>query len=320
MDNAKDIDVVMPMYNSKEHSNNYSKTSDILCQYHRDETNDIIGNSESFQFKVKITGKTPDNDNKKNAEIAVPLIYLSNFWRTAEMPLSNCEINLILIWSGNCVISSATRETKFKIIDTKPYVPVVTLSTQDNAKLLEQLKSRFKRTINCNKYQSKVSTQIQNQYLDFLIDPSSQGVNRLGVLLFKNEEHRKVHTGYYLPKVEIKEYTVMIDGKNFFDQPVKSGMKTYDSIRKIGQRDDCTTGCLLDYNYFKNYYNMMAIDLSKQETPDADLKAIQQINLIGNLDREADATMLFIIEELKETILDFSQGTVKVFQFYFVLI
>ena len=114
----------------------------------------------------------------------------------------------------------------------------------------------------------------------------------------------------------------MIDGKNFFDQPVKSGMKTYDSIRKIatGQRDDRTTGCLLDYNYFKNYYNMMAIDLSKQETPDSDLKAIQQINLIGNLDREAGATMLFIIEEQKETILDFSQGTVKVFQFYFVLI
>ena len=167
MDNAKDIDVVMPVYNLKEHSNNYSKTSESLLEYHRDETNDIIGNSESFQFKVKITGKTPDNDNKKNVEIAVPLKYLRNFWRTVEMPLSSCEINLILIWPGNCVISSATGETKFKIIDSKPFVPVVTLSTQDNAKLLEKLRSRFKRTINCNKYQSKVSTQIQNQYLDF---------------------------------------------------------------------------------------------------------------------------------------------------------
>ena len=93
------------------------------------------------------------------------------------MPLINCEINLILISSEDCVISSATGETKFEITDTKLYVPVLTLATQDIAKLLQQLKSSFKITINWNKYQAKVSTEGQNQYLDFLIDPSFQGVN-----------------------------------------------------------------------------------------------------------------------------------------------
>ena len=97
------------------------------------------------------------------------------------MPLINCEINLILTWSENCVISSGTGETKFVMTDTKLYVPVVTLWTQDNDKLLEQLRSAFKRTITCNEYQSKVSTERQNQYLDFLIDPSFHGVNRLSV-------------------------------------------------------------------------------------------------------------------------------------------
>ena len=107
----------------------------------------------------------------------------------------------------------------------------------------------------------------------------------------------------------------MVDVKNFFDWPIKSDMRTYDNIRKIatGQGDDYTTGCLLDYNYFNNYYKMIAIDLSKQQALDADPKAIQQINFTGNLDRAEGATMFFIIEEAKETVLDFSQGTVKVF-------
>ena len=107
----------------------------------------------------------------------------------------------------------------FLITDTKIYVPVLTVSTQDNAKLLEQLRSGFKRTVNWNKYQPKISTERQNQYLDFLIDPSFQGVNRIFVLPFENEDDRKVHTGYYLPKVEIKDYNARIDEKIFFDLP-----------------------------------------------------------------------------------------------------
>ena len=131
------------------------------------------------------------------------------------MPLINCEVNLILTWSSTCVISSATGETKFKITDTKLYVPVV--PTQDNAKLLQQLKSGFKRTINWNKYESNIKTFAQNRYLNHLINPSFQGVNRLFVLSFENEDDRTSHSTYYLPKVEIKDYNVMIDDKNFFN-------------------------------------------------------------------------------------------------------
>ena len=261
MQNIVVQNVVMPMYNLIEYSNNYLKTSRNLWLYYRDDPNDNITQPESFKFKIKITGKTPAAGNTKDVEIAVPLKYLSNFWRTLEMPLINCEINLILTWSEDCVISSATEATKFKITDTKLYVPVVTLSTKDNAKLLQQLKLGFKSTFNWNKYQPKVSPERRNQYSDFLIDQSFQRVNRLFVLSFENEEDRKVHTGYYLPKVEIKDYNVMTDGKNFFDQPVKSDMRTYDNIPKIGTglADHFTTGCLLNYNYFNNYDKVIAI-------------------------------------------------------------
>ena len=122
-----------------------------------------MADSESFKYNVKITGKTPGNRKTKDVEMIVPLKYLSNFWRTLEVPLINCEVELMLKWSPACVISSANGETKFKITETKLYVPVVTLSTQDNAKLLQQLKSGFKRTINWNKYESSVKTFAQNR-------------------------------------------------------------------------------------------------------------------------------------------------------------
>ena len=119
VDNAKDIDIVMPMYNLIEYSNSYAKTSGSLWQYYRDEPNNNLANSESFKFKVKITGKTPNDDNEKDVEIMVPLKYLSNFWRTLEMPLINCEVNLILTWSSTCVIANSTGAGTFEITDTK---------------------------------------------------------------------------------------------------------------------------------------------------------------------------------------------------------
>ena len=233
IDNAQDIAIVMPMYNLVEYRDNYSKTSGSLWQYYKDDLNNDITQSESFKYKVKKTGKTPAAGNAENVEIIVPLKYSSNFWRTLEMPLINCEVNLILTWSPTCVISSATGETKFKITETKLYVPVVTLSTQDNAKLLQQLKSGFKRTINWNKYESNIKTFAQNRYLNYLINPSFQGVNSLFVLSFENKDQRKSHTSYYLPRVEIKDYNVMIDGRDFIDQPLDSMAKTYENIRKI---------------------------------------------------------------------------------------
>ena len=152
IDNAQEIDIVMPMYNLIEYSDNYSKTSGSLWQYYKDDPNDNIMQSESFKSKIKITGKTLAAGNTKDVEIIVPLKYLSNFWRTLEMPLINCEVSLFLTWSSTCVITNSTGEGRFTITDTKLYVPVVTLSTQDNAKLLQQLKSGFKRIINWSKY------------------------------------------------------------------------------------------------------------------------------------------------------------------------
>ena len=151
----------MTMYNLIEHSDNYSKTSGSLWQYYRDEpfldNNGAIAdfladnnNSASFKFKTKIAGRS-GNDGTKNVKIRVPLKYLSNFWRTLEMPLINCEINLFLTWSTRYFridYPIASQEPTFITTDIKLYLSVVTLSTQDNAKLLEQLESGFKRTIN----------------------------------------------------------------------------------------------------------------------------------------------------------------------------
>ena len=157
----------------------------------------------------------------------VPLKYflsISNFWRTLEMPLINCEVNLILTWSANCGVT-LNEGTTFKITETILYAPVVTLSTQGNAKLLAQLKSGFKRTISWNKYLSKPELLRQNPNLNHLVEPSFQGVNRLFVLAFQNDAQRRSNKRY-LPNVEIKDYSVMIGGKNFFDQPVKNNRVT----------------------------------------------------------------------------------------------
>ena len=160
VDDAKDIDIVMPMYNLIEYSDNYSKTFGSVWQYCKDipviTDNNAIVNftnnnlTDSFNFKVKMAGQTGDNGTK-NVQIMVSLKYLSNFWRTLEMPLINCEINLMLTWSENCVIIStdvANQITTFAITDTKLCVPIVALSTKDNARLLEQLESGFKRVVN----------------------------------------------------------------------------------------------------------------------------------------------------------------------------
>ena len=169
IDKARYIDIVMPMSNLTEYRDNCSKTSGSLWKYYKDDPNDNIADSESFKYKVKIKGKATDNGNTKIVEMIVPLKYLSNFWRTLEMPLINCEVNLILTWSRDCVITNSTGAG----IETKLYALVVTLSTQDNAKLLQQLKSDFKRTINWSEFESSsVKTFAHNRYLNYLINPS----------------------------------------------------------------------------------------------------------------------------------------------------
>ena len=282
VDNAKDINIVMPMYNLIEYSDNYVKTTGSLWQYFRDEPDDDLEDSESFKSKIKITGKTPDDDNEKDVEIMFPLKYLSNFWRTLEMPLINCEVNLILTWSSTCVITDSNGAGTFAITDTKLYVPVVTLSTQENTKFLQQLKSGFKRVINWNKYLSKPESFRRNANLNYLVEPSFQGINRLFVLAFEGDTQRKSHSGYYFPNVEIKDYNVIINGENVFDQPRKNNKVTYENIRKIatGQGDDYTTGCLLDYSYFMDTYKMIAVDLSKQQASDGDQDQFKKLILL----------------------------------------
>ena len=254
------------------------------------------------------------------------LKYLSNFWRTLDIPLINCEINLILTWSKNCVLTSkATRHTvpaqggnptvtrvinpanvTFEITDAKLYVPVVTLSTKDDNNFLEQLKSGFKRTIKWNKYRSEMTNQAKTNHLSHLIDPRFVKVNRLFVLSFENEEDRTSFSKYYVPNVAIK-MIVLIDGKIFFDVPVKNKEETYEKIMSIGKNNDYTTGNLLDYEYFSKHYELIVVDSSKQivlENPDLR----QQINFIGQLEDDK-ATMFFIIEKLEETTFEFLQNS-----------
>ena len=132
------------------------------------------------------------------------------------------------------------------------------------------------------------------------------------LLPFENDRQRTSNKIYYILNVEIKDYIVIIDGKNFFNQPINSMIKTYENIRKItvGQGNDYTNGCLLHYKYFKKHYKMIAVDLCKQQVVDADPKAIQQINFTANLDRDGNTRFYFILEEAKEIVFEFSQGTV----------
>ena len=266
-DNAEDLDIVMSMYNLLEYSKNYRKTTGSLFNDYRDEPNSgavgiinySIKDSESFNYKTRITGKLEGNNAEQDdIEIAGPLKYLSNFCRTLDVPLINCEISLTLSWSQNFVVNppivtihNPTGAT-FKITNCKLYVPVVTLSAEEDNKLLDQLKSGFKRTVKWNKYRSEISNQIANNSLNYLIDPTFNNVNRLFVLSFENEDDGTTFSKYYVPKIEIKDYNVLIDGKPFFEIPVKNKEETYEAIIEMSKNNDYTTGSLLDYEYFKD--------------------------------------------------------------------
>ena len=282
-----------------------------MFNYYRDEPSETtigannnainisIRNSKSFDYKTKIIGSLDaGEDEKEDVTIAIPLKYLGNFWRSLDIPLINCEITLILSWYKKCVlVGKALRnapdpqpnppiaaiesptDAKFEITDCKLYVPVVTLSAENDNKLLEQLKSGFRRSIKRNKYMSQMSNQNKNNNLNYLIDTTFSNVNRLFVLSCENEDDRTSYYKYYVPSIEIKDYNVLIEGNAY----------------------------LLDYDYFKEHYKLIAIDLSKQiESENKDIK--QQINFIGNLDRDDGAVMFFIIEKSEETILEFPQN------------
>ena len=183
------------------------------------------------------------------------------------------------------------KNAMFKITDTKLYVPVVTLSKEDDIKLLEQLKLGFKRTIKWNKYRSQMTIQPKNNNLNYLIDPTFMNVNRIFVLSFprnNNTDSRYSFSNHYVPKVRVNDFNFLIEGNSFFGLPVKNEEEAYE---KTIDNNHYTTGNLLDFAYYKKHYKLIAIDLSKQTK----LKDPQQINFIGKRSRYTGATMFFII-------------------------
>ena len=287
IEDADDLDVVMPIYNLLEHSKNYRKTIGSLYNYYRDElTNDNnddfanrnVVNSEAFKCKNKITGNTYNVDagaqgydvNKngtQEVELTIPLKYLGNFWRALNIPLISCEVSLELKWNKNCVITSleqrqvdaeppvvrdnAPTGATLSINDCKLYVPAVTLSKDDETKLLTNLKLGFKREIIWNKYRSQMTTEAVNNNLNILIDPTFTNVNRLFVLAYQNADDRQSFSQFYLPNVMVKDYNVIINKLAFFDLPIKTEEEAYENIRDISRNNEFTTGNLLDYAYFK---------------------------------------------------------------------
>ena len=284
VDTAEILDIVMPMYNLIEYSDNYQDSSATLYQYKRDEPPDnnvnlTADNSTSFKYKVNLLGNidaaNPDNAlvGRLNVKIVVPLKYLSNFFRSLEMPLINCKIKLNLTWKKEFVLSTAADDTVFIINDTKLYVPVVTLSKEDNKDFIEQQDKCFQRSIYWNEYKTKEQTEDGNansvKYIN--LDPSFQGVNRLFLMAYSradnNQTTRNGQQKYYLPRIDLKRYNVIIDGINFYDNPIESDIEKYRELKKVMIRkgEDYTTGSLLDYDYFKKNYKLVAIDLSKQK-------------------------------------------------------
>ena len=221
-------------------------------------TND--NNAFSFKYKANLIGNAENTGTKKRVKIAVPLKYLSNFWRSLEMPLINCKVELSIKWIENCMLTAADHANKviFKITDAKLYVPIVTLSIEDNSKLSKLSNEGFERPIYWNEYKVtpnkivEIAAVNQVKCIRELLDSSCSGAKRLFVLAYDNTEGNNQvsvdsYKKYFLPRVKTENYHIEIDGRNFYDQPINDSIKQYDEVRKIstGQGDDYTTGCLL---------------------------------------------------------------------------
>ena len=211
-------------------------------------------------------------------------------------------------------MSNAGSAADFTITDAKLYVPIVTLRIEDNTKLSKLLSEGFKKPIYWNKYKV-IFRNCNNEYIRESIDASFQGVNKLFVLPYASSNNITDENSYrrcFLPRIKVTNYNIEIDGRNFHDQPINNSIKQYDEVRETarGKGDDYTTGCLLDFAYFEKNYKIIAADLSKQKALDADSRAIQQIIFTGHTD--AQIRVYYILEQSKETILEFSKGTTNV--------
>ena len=327
---AENLDIVMPMYNLIEYSDNYQDSSATLYQYKRDEppeddaVADLTANNlDSLKYKIKLLGNVTEvagnaaGVRRLNVKVVVPLKYLSNFFRSLEMPLSNCKIKLNLTWKKECVLSTGDGEAVFIINDTKLYVLIVTLSKEDNKDFIEQQNKGFQRSIYWNENKTKEINENPdaNVFKYINLDPSFQGVNRLFVMAYNRangQPNRNGQRKYYLPRIDSEKYNVIIDGRNFYDNPIESDIEKYRELKKvmIGKGEDYTAGSLLDFNYFDKHYKLV-VDLSKQKELDADPRAIQQIEFKYMLG--TNSTIYWVLEKSKETILEFYKGTVKVY-------
>ena len=290
----------------------------------------------------------------RNVQIIVPLKYISSFFRSLEMPLINTKLNIQLNYTKNSVISHRFAEpdanqgansSTFKKIKTELYVPVVTLNTEDNDKLNQLLDTEFKRKVYWNEHKSEIETITQvnnnNYYKRTLLDAVIPGVNRLFLAGFndndalaenaaneerinnsaRNKVERNGFAKYFLPRVDIKDYNVLIDGRNFYDQNISDHFKKNEELRKVmtGRRKDYTTGSLLDYDYWKRNYKLICCDLSKQKVLDSNPKANQQIKFVYKLDNTRSSwnksTNIDRIEKRKRNELRIYKRTVKVYKF-----
>ena len=327
VDTAENLDIAMPMYNLIEYSDNYQDSSATLYQYKRDEPPEAnaiadltADNSSSFKYKISLLGNpvVANNIARRSLKVVVPLNYLSNFFRSLEMPLTNCKIKLNLTWKKECVLSTDDGNAVFIINDTKLYVPVVTLSKEDNKNFIEQQNKGFQRSIYWNEYKTKEINENAdaNVFKYINLDPSFQGVNRLFVMAYSRANNQPTRNGqqkYYLPRIDLEKYNVIIDGRNFYDNPIESGIEKYRELKKvmIGKGEDYTTRSLLDFKYFDRHYKLVTVDLSKQKELDADPRAIQQIEFKYMLG--TNSTIYWVLEKSKETISEFYKGTVKVY-------
>ena len=233
------------------------------------------------------------------------------------MPFINYKIKLNLTWKKECVLSTSAGEAVFIINDTKLYVPVVTLSKEDNKDFIEQRDNGFQRSTYWNEYKTKEINEDPdaNVFKYINLDPSFQGVNRLFVIAYNRANGQPTRSGqrkYYLPRMDLEKYNVITDGRNFYDNPIESDIEKYRELKKvmIGKGEDNTTESLFDFNCFDKHYKLVAVDLSKEKELDADPRTIQQIELKYMLG--TNSTIYWVLEKSKETILEFYKGTVKV--------
>ena len=282
-----------------EYSDNYADTTGSLYQYKRPEPRDNNGNVDnlgtalsSFIYQSGLVQKqltTPNSENVlantdpnfanahriwKNIKIVVPLKYISNFFRNLELPLINTKLYMELNWTKFSVLCNQDHNSISQIAKSELYIPIVTLNTEKNNKLSELLSKRFERTVVWNEYKSKIEgvtiPQNDNVFRRTTLDVSFQGVGKLFAAAYetgdiqRNTNHQHSRRRYYLPRAEIKDYNILIDGRNFYDQNVNSSIVRYNELLKMttGRSKDYRKGCLLDYDYYLKDFNIVGIATS----------------------------------------------------------